>query len=102
MMRDFLLPKDRREYFLAFNRAGRLRGDQKRPYEAYGIGGQGGWLSVNDIRRLENMPPVAGGDIYLQPLNMVDSTKGGADLTSPKVRAQLEAQQLEIERILAQ
>ena len=39
-----------------------LRGDQKSRYEAYAIGRQWGWLSVNDIRRLENMPPVPGGD----------------------------------------
>ena len=68
----------------------------------YAIGRQWGWLSVNDIRRLENMPPVPGGDIYLQPLNMVDAGKGAPDLTNPNTRAQLELQQREIERILAQ
>lgn len=102
MMRDFLLPADRREYFIEFNLSGLLRGDQKSRYEAYAIGRQWGWLSVNDIRRLENMPPVPGGDIYLQPLNMVDAGKGAADLTNPNVRAQLELQHAEIERILAQ
>jgi phage portal protein BeeE len=45
--------------------------DQSSRYEAYAKGRQWGWLSVNDIRRLENLPPVPGGDIYLQPLNMV-------------------------------
>jgi HK97 family phage portal protein len=102
MMRDFLLPQDRRDYFIEFNLAGLLRGDQKSRYEAYAIGRQWGWLSVNDIRRLENMPPVPGGDIYLQPLNMVDAGKGMSDLKDPKVRAQLELQQREIERMLAQ
>ncbi|WP_350447610.1 phage portal protein [Pseudomonas solani] len=103
MMRDFLLPQDRRDYFIEFNLSGLLRGDQKSRYEAYAIGRQWGWLSVNDIRRLENMPPVSGGEIYLQPLNMVDATsKGMADLTNPNVRAQLELQQAEIARILQQ
>ncbi|MFI8099395.1 phage portal protein, partial [Citrobacter freundii] len=37
------------------------------------LGRQWGWLSVNDIRRMENLPPIAGGDKYLTPLNMVDS-----------------------------
>ncbi|NIU63702.1 MAG: phage portal protein, partial [Pseudomonas stutzeri] len=46
-------------------------------------------------------PPVKGGDLYLQPLNMVDVGKG-ADLTNPNVRAQLELQQAEIARILQQ
>lgn len=102
MMRDFLLPQDRRDYFIEFNLSGLLRGDQKSRYESYAIGRQWGWLSVNDIRRLENMPPVPGGDVYLQPLNMVDAGKGMPDLNNPNVRAQLELQQREIERILAQ
>lgn len=103
MMRDYLLPQDRRDYFIEFNLSGLLRGDQKSRFEAYAIGRQWGWLSVNDIRRLENLPPVpSGGDVYLQPLNMVDASKGMPDLNNPTVRAQLELQQREIERILAQ
>ena len=46
---------------------------QKARYEAYATARQWGWLSVNDIRDLENLNPVEGGDIYLQPLNMVQS-----------------------------
>ncbi len=33
-------------------------------YQAYLQGRQAGWLSVNDIRRFENMPPIDGGDLY--------------------------------------
>lgn len=102
MMRDFLLPDDRRKYYIEFNLSGLLRGDQKSRYDAYAIGRQWGWLSVNDIRRLENLPPIPGGDVYLQPLNMVDASKGMPDLNNPTVRAQLEHQRHEIERILAQ
>ncbi|MFA7218830.1 MAG: hypothetical protein WC057_09600, partial [Dehalococcoidales bacterium] len=43
--------------------------------EAYAIGRQWGWLSVNDIRKLENLPPLANGDIYLQPLNYIEAGK---------------------------
>jgi hypothetical protein len=32
-------------------------------------------LSVNDIRKLENMPPILNGDIYLQPLNYSEAGK---------------------------
>ena len=101
MNRDFLLPGDQGRYFFEFNLSGLMRGDQKSRYESYAIGRQWGWLSINDIRRLENMPPIAGGDIYLQPLNMVDASKGMPDLNNPQVRAQLEHQQREIERLLA-
>lgn len=102
MMRDYLLPQDRKRYFIEFNLSGLMRGDQKSRYEAYAIGRQWGWLSVNDIRRLENMPPVPGGDMYLQPLNMIDASKGLPDANDPKVRAQLELQHRQIEGILSQ
>lgn len=48
-----------------------LRGDIRSRYAAYAIGRQWGWLSVNDIRSLENMNPIPDGDGYLQPLNMI-------------------------------
>jgi HK97 family phage portal protein len=47
-----------------------LRVDLSARYNAYSIGRNWGWLSVNDIRAKEGMDPVEGGDIYLQPLNM--------------------------------
>ena len=50
---------------------GLLRGDIASRYAADALGRQWGWLSVNDIRGLENMNPVPeGGHDYLQPLNM--------------------------------
>lgn len=70
MMRDFLTPDDRGDYYIEFNVGGLLRGDQTSRYQAYALGRQWGWLSINDIRRLENLPPVPRGDVYLQPLNM--------------------------------
>jgi HK97 family phage portal protein len=73
MMRDLLLPEERKHHYIEFNVSGLLRGDLKSRYEAYAVGRQWGWLSVNDIRRLENMPPIAGGDKYLTPLNMTTS-----------------------------
>lgn len=73
MRRDLLLPSERKDYFIEFNVAGLIRGDMKSRYDAYAIARQWGWLSVNDIRRLENLAPVKGGDTYLTPLNMIDS-----------------------------
>lgn len=101
MMRDFLLPSERKQYFIEFNLSGLLRGDQKSRYDAYAIGRQWGWLSINDIRRLENMPPVANGDSYLQPLNMTDVAHGLPDMTNPNVRARLEEQRDDLVRMLA-
>jgi len=73
MMRDLLLPVERKNLYIEFNVSSLMRGDQKSRYESYAIGRQWGFLSVNDIRRMENMPPIAGGDKYLTPLNMADS-----------------------------
>lgn len=59
-----------RKYFAEFNLDALTRGDLKSRYDAYAVGRNWGWLSANDIRALENMNPVSGGDAYLQPLNM--------------------------------
>jgi len=49
-----------------------LRGDIKSRYQSYAVARQWGFLSANDIRRFENMEPIDGGNVYLQPLNMTD------------------------------
>ncbi len=54
-----------------------LRGDIASRYEAYSLGRNGGWLSANDIRKLENMDPIPDGDVYLVPLNMVPAEDAG-------------------------
>ena len=59
-------------YYIRFNMDGLLRGDIRSRYEAYTKGRQWGWISANDVRKLENMAPIDGGDAYLQPLNMVE------------------------------
>lgn len=74
MMRQLLGPSERQRYFVEFLVDGLLRGDTKSRYEAYGIGRQNGWLSVNDIREYENMDAIEGGDEYLVPLNMAPAT----------------------------
>lgn len=72
-----LLSKEskRKNRYFEFNISGLLRGDIKSRYEAYAQGRQWGWLSVNDIRRLENMNPIENGDRYLEPLNMSEAGK---------------------------
>lgn len=72
-----LLSKEarRKNRYFEFNISGLLRGDIKSRYEAYAQGRQWGWLSVNDIRRLENMNPIPNGGIYLEPLNMGEAGK---------------------------
>mgnify|MGYP003633240138 FL=1 len=61
------------EYYIRFNMDGLLRGDIRSRYEAYTKSRQWGFQSVNEIRKMENMPPIENGDIYLQPMNMVSA-----------------------------
>jgi hypothetical protein len=68
---QLLLERERGKYFAEHSMSAILRGDTSSRYAAYGTGRQWGWLSVNDIRALENLNPIDDGDIYLQPSNMV-------------------------------
>ena len=58
------------QLFAEFNTAGLERGDTKARNESYriaaGRAGEPGWMTINEIRRLENMPPIAGGDSLFQ------------------------------------
>lgn len=58
--------------FVRLNMDGILRGDLASRYTAYSQGVQGGFLSINDIHRLEDMPPAPGGDVYRVPLANVN------------------------------
>lgn len=53
-------------HFSEFDTKGLERGDIKTRTDSYraalGRAGEPGWMSVNEIRRAENMPPVDGGD----------------------------------------
>ena len=67
-----LLPRDQ---YVKVTLDALFRGRLMDRYRAYAIARQWGWMSVNDIRTLEDLPIIDGGDTYLQPLNMVDTTK---------------------------
>lgn len=68
-----LVPGDASTY-LKFNFAGLLRGDILSRYQSYNIGIRDGFLSINDVRRLEDMAPVAGGEAYRVQAQMTDIT----------------------------
>lgn len=88
--RDLLTESEKRTHVVEFDVNGLLRGDIKSRYEAFATGRNWGWLSVNDIRRLENLNPIDKGDIYLQPLNMVEAGDKPPEPT-PALRAVLDA-----------
>lgn len=76
--KSLLSDEEKTLYFARFNVDGLLRGDYKSRMEGYAIGRQNGWLSSNDIRRLEDMPLIdkeKGGDDYLVNGNMIPIKK---------------------------
>lgn len=70
LWKKLLTPSQRQELFFEFVIDGLVRGDIASRYNAYMLGRQAGFLSVNDIRSYENLNPIEGGDRYLEPLNM--------------------------------
>jgi hypothetical protein len=72
-----MTPQERKTYYSEFLVEGLLRGDITVRYQAYAVGRQWGWLSADDVRRLENMDtlPEGQGEKYLLPLNMIDASK---------------------------
>ena len=76
LMSSLLSPQDRANgIFIEHQVDGLLRGDFKTRMDGYAVGRNGGWLSANDIRRLENWNKIENGDIYLQPVNYVEAGK---------------------------
>jgi len=61
---------ERKEIFAKFLVSGLLRGDIKTRYDAYGVGLDRGFLCVNDVRRMEDMNEVEGGEQYYKALNL--------------------------------
>jgi HK97 family phage portal protein len=79
-----------RGVFFEFNVDSLLRGDMKARYEAYALGRQWGWLSVNDILTREKLNPIGpAGDRYVEPLNMVPVGTGSQE-RAPEARASIE------------
>ncbi|MDU2190962.1 MAG: phage portal protein, partial [Klebsiella pneumoniae] len=58
------------DLFAEFSVEGLLRADSAGRSAYYTTALQNGWMSRNDVRRLENLPPIEGGDIYTVQLNL--------------------------------
>ena len=61
--RQLMTERTRRDHFVEHALDGLLRGDPKTRADMYHLGLADGWLAVNEVRRLENLPPVPGGDV---------------------------------------
>lgn len=63
--RSLLTPPERLSFFGEFAVEGLLRGDSKTRAEFYASALQNAWMTPNEIRRLENLPPMPGGDVLM-------------------------------------
>lgn len=83
LARDLLTDAERKEYYFEFLADALLKGDLPSRYAAYAIARNWGIFSVNDIRDRENMNRIANGDIFLQPLNMVEAGTKPPPVSAP-------------------
>lgn len=63
---------ERNRFFVEFNVNGLLRGDAKTRADLYTKAIQWGWMSINEVRKKENMNAIPNGDEHLVPLNMTN------------------------------
>ena len=81
LSRSLLTAEEKKTMGWKLNVDGLLRGDYATRMSGYATGIQNGFMSVNDVRRLENMDPIPaeqGGDRYMVNGSMLPLEKVGA------------------------
>lgn len=66
-----LTPVEQVDHYFEYSIEGLLRADTKGRTELYASALQNGWMSRNQVARLENMPLIPGGDVYTVQSNLV-------------------------------
>lgn len=108
IIKDLLLEEEQDTYFPKFNVDGLLRGDYQSRMNGYATGISNGFLSPNDVHRLENMdliPAEEGGDDYylnggyvkLKNAGVAQQNKAAAVQQNQPKQTQPEEQDLEEE-----
>lgn len=77
--KKLLTPQERQTIRPKFSVEGLLRANYQTRVSGYTSALQNGWMSRNEVRALEDMPPIAGGDEYTVQLNMTSVDKLGDD-----------------------
>ena len=81
LQQAIILPSEKTTIFIKFNLDGLLRGDYQSRMQGYSTGIQNGFMSVNDVRGLEDMNLLTaeeGGDLHFVNGNMVKLADVGA------------------------
>jgi HK97 family phage portal protein len=85
--RKLISPLERNLQMIEFNVDGLERGDIESRYRAYAVAIQWGIKTRNEVRALENLPKIEGGDTALVPSNMTTEEKVSAPEPKPVVQA---------------
>jgi hypothetical protein len=103
LQRDLLTRPDK--YQIKFNPRALMRGAFDKQMETLVKGIQGSVYSVNEARAWLDMNPIAGGDVYLQPVNYAplgfDPSNAAASATSPAVQKALDEFRLAVAALTA-
>lgn len=111
--RDLLLEKEKKNYFFEFDVKEIVRANLTERYNAYKTAKETGFMTVNEIRRAENMEYVEGMDVinvglgavlydtkthkYYTPNTGSEMDSGADDLVDEKTKDMLEAHEMEQE-----
>ena len=85
--RDFLLEKEKEQYYFDADLNDLLKGNLKERFEAYKIAIEKGFLSRNEVRFKENMNSVKGLDVYTISLGEVMLDPKTQIIYTPKTKS---------------
>jgi len=85
----------RGRYYFKHSVEGLLRGDAASRAAFYGPMLDRGVFSINEVRALEDMDPVEGGDIHLVPLNMTSLENAGKPAPTPSTNVTVDQKLLD-------
>lgn len=82
--KQLIAPAERASVFAEFNLEGLLRADSTGRANLYASAAQNGWRTRDEIRALENLPPMPGGDVLTVQSNLVPLDQLGSAAPPPE------------------
>lgn len=73
------------KFYFEFDMNEKLRGDAEARFSAITAAAGRPWLTVNEVRAMENKPPIEDGDALTIPLNVMLAGEGSPALPAPNV-----------------
>ena len=80
----------RSPFYAQFKHQGLMRGDSAARSTYYSSGHQNGWLTTNEIRKMEDLPMVPGGDTLFVQTNLAPVQQIAAGTVPGKSKAELD------------